>query len=106
MTRPQQARTGGWQYSVGSQQIRFHGPFPSYRRAVEHQAALKQRWIDRAVRLGGSFRELDAESWIIAMPKGVQVSGLRWCPADLKGRKRGDPRDDPPLMRRGPWKIR
>lgn len=108
VSRPIRTRTDTWKVTVGSVRLKVHGPFDTSAEAWRFRRDLEERWRARAVALGGSMREGDAETWIVAVPDGTPVLGLRWFPEDPSEptRKRRDPRDDPPLpLRLGPWKI-
>lgn len=107
VSRPSECRTGGWQFSVASQRLKMHGPFESQSAANRFRRALEARWRERVAHLQGTFRLESHTEWVIAVPEGVPVMGLRRRASGIDERKRPDPRDDPPLrLRRGPWKSR
>ncbi|MEZ4319965.1 MAG: hypothetical protein R3F61_20810 [Myxococcota bacterium] len=123
VSAPRRLRTGGWQFEVASLRLQVHGPYATKSEAEGARQALEARWRARASRVGGSLR---VESpvrepalmeqgpvpdrpfeWILEVPRGTPVVGLPWSPGAPEVRKRGDPRDDPPLrLRPGPWKVR
>lgn len=106
VSAPKQRRDGGWQFSVGSSTLKLHGPFPTRQAARDAQRVLRLRWQARARAVGGELRVLGQGEWLVRVPDGTTVQGLRWYPDRGPQRKTGDPRDDPPLLRRGPWKER
>lgn len=106
VSAPKCQRNGSWQFSVGSSSLKVHGPFPTREAALQAQRVLLLRWRARARSVGGELRVLGQGEWVVRVPHGTPVEGLRWYPDRGIERKGRDPRDDPPLLRRGPWKER
>lgn len=107
VTPPKQDRALKWHFSVGSQQLKVYGPFHSYAAAIRFRSDLARRWTERAKALGGCFQEKGNGEWVVTLPEGCAIAGLKRHPEQSTFERKGsDPRDDPPLrLRPGPWKI-